>query len=658
LQANVRKSHPLQRLLVRTARKVARHPSRRSGRRRPRRFGLRRLIAGFKLALAAALLWAGVAAVYYVWSLRYDLAAIAEMPQRSTIFDRDGKHYSRLAGENRIVVPFDKVSNDFINALITREDVRFYSHRGVDPIGIARAAVRNLLLGGIRQGGSTITQQLARNSFPLGGRNLHRKLLEAALAFRIETELTKEDILALYMNRIYFGSGYYGVETASNAYFGKPAARMNLPEAALLAGLIRSPTRLSPFNNLAGAVEQRDSVLRRMHETGLITRAQLQDALATRMEIRARAPMTPRDNWGIEAIERDLERILSPDQIDEGGLKIFTTIDPEIQAAAEKALSRRLTEIEQRPGFPHARRANLPASASSSWLQGAAIAIDNRTGGIRAIVGSRDYADNQFNRAIHGRRQAGSTVKPFVFAKAFERGVTPRTRISDARLTSRDIPRGYGEYSPGNADGRFGGDLPAGDGLVFSRNTMTVRVGLLAGLDAIADTLVLAGVANHPPRYPSLCLGAFETTLYDLTAAYSAFANGGIKHQPYLIERILDANGSVLFKSARRSIRILAPASAALTSSLLEDVIRKGTAAQARQFGLRKRAAGKTGTTNEFADAWFVGYTTSLTCGVWVGFDQPATIMPGGYGSDLALPIWVDVMQAAPESAYPDGRLR
>lgn len=566
------------------------------------------------------------------------------MPQRSAVFDRNGNFYSRLEGENRVVAPFDRISNHFVNALITREDTRFYSHHGIDPVGIARAIVRNLLLGGIREGGSTITQQLARNSFPLGGRNLHRKLIEAALAFRIETELTKEEILEAYMNRIYFGSGYYGVDTASRAYFGKPASRLTLSEAALLAGLIRSPSNFSPFNNYEASIRERDVVLHRMHEVGLIDAAQLADALKEKIVLAPKPSSTPQANWAMETIRRELSLVLPEDRVAEGGLNIYTTIDPDLQAKAERALKRRLEQIEKRPGF----------RANGDTLQGALLAIDNRSGGIRAIVGGRDLSSSRFHRAFEARRPIGSTAKPFVFATAFSRGVKPSDRVSDDRLRRNEIPRELGSYDPANSDRKYRGTIRVSEALRDSRNTATVRVGLRAGLDAVADTMERAGLAWDIPRFPSICLGSFETTLKDLTAAYTAFATGGIRLQPYLIEKITDSDGNVLFQATHGRIRFLDPKAAEMTTSILEDVVTRGTASNARALGLRKRAGGKTGTTDQFRDAWFIGFTKSLTCGVWVGFDQPRTILPGGYGADLALPIWVDVMQAANSSAYPD----
>ena len=610
------------------------------------------LVALLKIGIVTALLWSIVGAAYYGWAHLFDIKEIHQMDERSVIYDHEGKYYSRLAGENRVAVPFDKVSNDFYNALISREDTRFYKHHGIDPIGIARAVVRNLFLGGFREGASTITQQLARNSFPLGGKNLHRKLIEAALAFRIETELTKEDILTAYVNRIYFGSGTYGIEAASQTYFGKPASKLNLPESATLAGLIRSPNRFSPLNNPEGSLRERNTVLGRMRDLGFITSLQYDEASASPLLAMPRIKTSPEDNWAMDAILRELELVLEPGQMNEGGLKIYTTIDGPLQAAAEESVRNRLQAVEAQPGYPHKPMrefsgAVLDGEKSAPYLQAAAIALDNKSGGIRAIVGGRDYENSKFHRALFGKRQAGSVIKPFVYACAFESGIAPNEPVSDDRIQPGEIPRKFGSYDPSNSDGSYRGLQPAGEGLIESRNTMTVRLGMRAGLDRIANMVVKAGIAADPPRYPAICLGAFETNLKDITSAYTVFATGGVKLQPYLIDRVFDARGNALYKSTRGRIPVMNPAAARMTTSLLEDVVTRGTAARAREFGLTGKGAGKTGTTNNYLDAWFVGFDPALTCGVWVGFDKPRPIKPGGYGGALALPIWVDIIEAA-----------
>ncbi len=633
------------------------------------------LITLIKLGFAALLLWVLVGVLYYLWALTFDLSTIGQMPQRSAIYDRTGTFYSRTMGENRVVVPYDGVSPNFVKALISREDSRFYEHRGIDPLGIARAAVRNLLFGGMKEGASTITQQLARNSFPLGGKTFNRKFLEAAMAFRIEMEMTKEKILELYMNRIYFGSGLYGVETASQAYFGKPAADMSLSEAALLAGLIRSPNRYSPFNNLEASLRQRNVVLGRMEELELITHAEHEKALREKIAPRQRQLVNPLNSWAVDAILHELEQVVSPSKIDEGGLRIDTSIDAGMQQAAEQSLARRLAEVEARPDFRQQHAPPKPpkpskgkgkgiipqpvqAAEPSEPLQAALLAIDNASGGITAIVGGRNFAESKYNRALVATRQIGSSAKPFVYEEAFRKGViTPETPVSDARLSITELPPRSPAYDPQNSDGTFGGDLPAKEGLIHSRNTMSVRVGLATGLGTVASIMEKLGLAEDVPRYPSICLGSFESTLRNVTVAYSALATGGSRLHPHLIEQVTDAEGKVLFRATRDRVPVLDRNAARAITAILTEVFTRGTASRAASLGLRKPAAGKTGTTDRFVDAWFLGYTEGLTCGVWVGFDRPKTIMRGGYGAELALPIWVDVMQSPAANRYAAGPL-
>lgn len=635
------------------------------------------LITLIKLGFAALLLWVLVGVLYYLWALTFDLSTIGQMPQRSAIYDRTGTFYSRTMGENRVVVHYDGVSPNFVKALISREDSRFYEHRGIDPLGIARAAVRNLLFGGMKEGASTITQQLARNSFPLGGKTFNRKFLEAAMAFRIEMEMTKEKILELYMNRIYFGSGLYGVETASQAYFGKPAADMSLSEAALLAGLIRSPNRYSPFNNLEASLRQRNVVLGRMEELELITHAEHEKALREKIAPRQRQLVNPLNSWAVDAILHELEQVVSPSKIDEGGLRIDTSIDAGMQQAAEQSLARRLAEVEARPDFRQQHAPPKPPKPSkgigmgkgmnvtpapptepSEPLQAALLAIDNASGGITAIVGGRNFAESKYNRALVATRQIGSSAKPFVYEEAFRKGViTPETPVSDARLSITELPPRSPAYDPQNSDGTFGGDLPAKEGLIQSRNTMSVRVGLATGLGTVASIMEKLGLAEDVPRYPSICLGSFESTLRNVTVAYSALATGGSRLHPHLIEQVTDAEGKVLFRATRDRVPVLDRNAARATTAILTEVFTRGTASRAASLGLRKPAAGKTGTTDRFVDAWFLGYTEGLTCGVWVGFDHPKTIMRGGYGAELALPIWVDVMQSPAANRYAAGPL-
>jgi penicillin-binding protein 1A len=428
------------------ARTTARRKSSRPNKKR--RHTWRWVLAFFVVALPIALVIA-VLSFYAIWAQTYDLKRVGTMPERNTVFDVDGKIYSRLAGANRLKVPLKEVSPLFIKALLAREDTRFYEHGGIDWRGVARALYRDIASGSAKEGASSITQQLARNSLPLGGRTLSRKLLEAMVALRLERELSKDQILELYLNRIYFGSGCYGVETASRSYFGKTAAKLDLSESALLAGLIRSPNRFSPLKNPKGAAVQRDTVLDRMMELKEVTPAQAERAKHEPINSHPRRLTLIQENYAMDAVQRDLNLLLTPDQIDNGGLFIYTTLDPVVQKAAADAIERQLAKIERQPGFKHPLKSQYrpPAEGEDNampYLEGALVAIDNASGGIRALVGGRDYAQSKFNRALTpANRQIGSSFKPFVYTLAFTHGLLPGAAVSDGPIQPGEIQGGW-----------------------------------------------------------------------------------------------------------------------------------------------------------------------------------------------------------------------
>src|SRR5881398_1478995 len=398
---------------------------------------------GWKITLLILLAGAGFAVFlfYGTWAQTFDMKNVGVMPERNTVYDVDGKIYSRLAGANRLIVSLNEVSPYFIEAVLTREDARFYEHKGIDWRGILRASMRDIMSGSAKEGASSITQQLARNSLPLGGRTLSRKVLEAMVALRIERDFTKQQILELYINRIYFGSGCYGVETASLAYFGKSAAQLNLSEAALLAGLIRSPNRFSPLKNPEGAAIQRDAVLDRMVDLKKITRVQAEEAKNAKIVTHPKRMPQVQENYAMDAVQRALSLILTQDQMDDGGLSIYTTLDPSVQNAAQDALETQLSKIEHQANFRHPTKAeykppeNGEGDAAMPYLEGAVVVIDNGSGGIRALVGGRDYAQSKFNRALApANRQVGSAFKPFVYTVAFSHGLLPSAAISDGPI--------------------------------------------------------------------------------------------------------------------------------------------------------------------------------------------------------------------------------
>jgi penicillin-binding protein 1A len=610
-------------------------------------------VAALVLGIASTVILSG----YQRRAAAYDLGRIGEVREQSTIYDANGDKLGTFGSENRIVIPLAEVSPYFIDALLAREDRKFRRHDGVDVPGIFRAMVANLKAGKTRQGASTITQQLAKNAFALEGRTFDRKILEALLARRIEQRYSKDEILEFYVNRIYFGAGFHGIETASQGYFGKSAKELSVGEAAVLAGLIRSPSKLAPTKDAEAARRERDTVIDRMAETKVLTPQDATAAKATRVNVETSQKRMTRDSV-TDAVLQELEQTLSPEVLAEGGLKVHITIDPQLQALAERAVDNNLTIFESRKGYAHPRKKEfVPAPPGSEqkktdYLQGALVAIDNATGAIRAAAGGRDYSHSQFSRALFSKRQVGSTFKPFVFAAAFDRGLLPGTLVDDSRIEKGDLREISSNWSPENSDGQYEGPQPAAVGLLKSKNTMTVRVGESAGLPGIREIGRKTGMSDEIPNLPVVYLGAFESTLKDMTAAYTAFPNLGTMPTPHLISKVIDSNGNTLVQAPTIQRPVLEPGSAWMVSSILQEVMKSGTASQAAKLGWKKPAGGKTGTTNDFFDAWFIGYTSSLTCGVWVGFDTPKTIGEKAYGGTMALPIWVDFMKNVPEGKY------
>ncbi|CAN5754615.1 PBP1A family penicillin-binding protein [soil metagenome] len=624
-----------------------------------------------RLMLIVALLGMAVAAVVLVVygqvAAQYDLSKLGEMKQRSVVLDCKGREIGKLHGENREVVALDQVSPYFVKALLAREDSRFYDHGGVDYIGVVRALWRDLREQKMVQGASTLTMQLARNSFDdLNAKTAHRKLVEALLARRIEQAKTKDEIIQLYINRIFFGTGLYGIERASKGYFGRPAAQLTLGQSAMIAGIIRSPNRYSPFRNWEGAVRERDSVLDRMVAKKFITQTEATAAKAEDMAVAATPVVHSQENYMMEAVRRDLEVILNSQDIEDGGLTVHTTLDKDIQFIAEQSLTSRLVEVEKLPGYKHMTKAQFDAQwdtvtepARVPYLQGAIAVVNNSTGGLLAVVGGRDTQHSRFNRALQGNRPIGSTIKPFVYASAIEQGLLPGTLVEDAPIRRDELKDANGYWSPENSDGKFLGMQPATVGLVRSRNAMTVRVGNIAGLDHVLDTIRNVGLGEAEIRTPQVYIGNMGGNLKALTSAMSVFANQGIRRRPFLIERITDGTNENVYTTPVLESQAISRGAAMLTSRMLEKVMKEGTAAAARsEYGFKEKAGGKTGTTNDYQDAWFVGYTSELTCGVWVGLDAPQTIVEGGYGGKLALPVWVDVMSGAVELNYKTTALK
>lgn len=627
------------------------------GRRKRRGGGFVRWLAILLVLLGSTAAFGGWV-FYSVTALRFDLDKLREVPERTLVFDRDGEILGHVSGhgENRLVVSASEVSDSFIQALLAREDSRFYEHGGVDYRGVLRAIIGNLKASGFEQGASTLTMQLARNTFEMREKSIHRKLVEVAIAKRIERNFEKDEILAFYMNRVYFGSGLYGIERASQGFFMKPASDLTLGEGAMLAGIIRGPSLLNPFRSLENAEGTRDEVLDRMVAEGAITGSAAAAAKTETIALRPPDQRLATGSYTLQTVFDLLSDFLeNPEDIERGGLRVHTTLDSGLQAAAEQALDGHLAGIESRSGFPHPPRSAHRKGAATKYLQGAVVSIDNSSGAIRAMVGGRKFGDSSFNRVYQAKRQVGSTFKPFLYAVAMERGMLPGVYVSDDPV--RISHRGGPAWSPGNSDGTFTGLQPAAVGLIRSRNTMSVRVGQFAGLENIRD------LARHLkfgeiPDSPVVYLGAFESSPMTLTSAFSTIPSGGVNHAPFLIERIVHRDGRVFYEHdairprGPEGKRIFSPAISWVSADVLGKVMDEGTGRGARNAGYSAPAGGKTGTTNDYRDAWFVGFTDKITTGVWVGLDQPGKIMDKGYGSTLALPVWTEVMKSA-EERYP-----
>lgn len=563
--------------------------------------------------------------------------SIGTMAQSTTLYDVRGRQFSSIFKEQRIDVPLSRVSPHLVQAVLAIEDQRFYDHQGIDVVRIAGAAWMNVRDGWGTQGASTITQQLARQSLLTREKTLIRKLKEVVVAARIESAFTKDEILELYLNKVYFGAGLYGAEAASLGYFGKHAVDLDPAEAALLAGLVKAPSTTAPTVSLERAVSRRNAVLRAMRETHAL------DEFTYEKSVRSQPTLVDalrgEDAYGQyfkEEVRRQLVRQFGWERVSEGGLRVYTTLDLEMQKAAEVEVTRAIADVEGR----QARRRGA-SSAGSDPLQAALVALDPRSGEVRAMVGGRDYQASRFNRVTQARRQPGSAFKPFVYAAALEQGYTPASII---QALGTPIMTLQGAWVPDDHSTSTSMTMRAA--LRSSSNRAAVSMLQEIGIPAAINSAERLGIEDVPGVW-SLALGSGEVTLLSMTSAYAAFANRGMLARPNLVRRVETADGQVLFSAAPHVERGVSEATAFLMTSMLSDVINAGTGWQARNVGFTLPAAGKTGTTNDYHDAWFVGYTPSLATGVWMGYDQPRTIIANGYAGELAVPLWGRFMTAA-----------
>ena len=540
----------------------------------------------------------------------------------TVFYDASGKPWFPLDDARRDV-PLDQIATVAKDAVIAVEDHRFYLHPGVDPIALARAVVYNVHPGGSRQGGSTITQQLARTLYLSNTRSYSRKLKEATLAVLLEVLLSKREILELYLNRVYMGGGFYGMEATSQAVFGKPAAQLSLGQAAVLAGMIRAPAVYSPWNHFDAARRRSHVVLKRMREEGKISPQQERAARAERLTV-APPPLAAasRHGYAKELLRQQFRALHGGDNPPDWA--VHTTFVPEVQDAAEAAVQAGL------------RRLGIKG------LQAALVAIDPATGNLLAVVGGSNYGVTPFNRGVRGRRQPGSAFKPFVYAAALEQGLSPVSIVDGLRDVA--VAASEGVWMPRDERARMPDALTLRAAFLESNNAAAVRVQQRIGSGPVLRLAREAGVDNQPD-VPSLALGSGLVTPLDLTAAYAVFPTLGYRVRPRGVVSVLDGRGDQVYQVHVERERVLRATSAYQMVTMLQDVVARGTGAGVRAYGLRGDIGGKTGTTNDYRDAWFVGFSSAVVAGVWVGFDQPASIRDGASGARAALPIWADFMR-------------
>jgi len=676
------------------------------------------------------------------------------------VYSEDGQVVGEFYIERRIVVPLSRMPRHLINAFLAAEDARFFQHEGVDYRSILRALYRNITAGRIVQGGSTITQQVAKSFFLTPERSISRKLREAVLAYRIERNLSKEEILHLYLNQIYLGNGAYGVQAAAETYFGRDVEELNISEAALLAGLPKAPSRYSPYHHPDVARMRQAYVVERMMEEGFITREEAEKALDYRLNLK---PKEMRSLWVgpyfTEHVRRYIEEKYGEDLLYRGGLQVYTTLDVELQKAANEAIrlglqghdrrrgyrgpikhlareevDRFLEEVEEelartplKTGRPYqavvtavntrdgyiavaiGKRKGRIAFEDMEWArlynptndpdggrireigevikkgdvievsikevpqvgdtiplvleqtplaQAALIAMEPSTGFIKALVGGGDFSKTQFNRAIQSKRQPGSAFKPIIYSAALDNGYTPSSVIIDSPLVFEEAPQGE-DWRPRNFDERFYGPTTFRFALTHSRNVVTIKILKDIGVNYVIDYAKALGIQSPLTRDLSLALGSSGVSLLELVSAYSVFANYGTRVEPIFITRITDKDGVVLEENLATSQQVISPQTAYIMTTLLQGVIQEGTGKRAKALG--RPAAGKTGTTNDLNDAWFIGFTPDLIAGAWIGYDDERPLGKKETGARAALPIWLRFMEKVVEGRpikdfpMPDG---
>ena len=551
--------------------------------------------------------------------------------ETSYIYDIEGRLLSSLHGEaNREVISLDQISPDLKRAVLAIEDSHFYSHQGLNPNSIGRALVANIKSGEVVEGASTLTMQLVKNIFLSHERTFSRKLAESVLAIRVEQVFTKDEILEMYLNNIYWGHNNYGVQTAAKSYFNKPASQITLPEAALMAGLIQAPEAYSPFANYQEAKRRQATVLSRMRELGWITPQQETEARQAKLGVgKPTAWRGSKLPYVTDAVIQELNERFGRETVIKGGMRIQTTVDYNLQKIAEDTVKRGYRSLRGRGVY-------------AKELQLALVAIDPRTHFVKAIVGGVDYQKSQLNRATQSRRQPGSSFKPFVYYTAFANGkYTPGSVVNDSPVSFRD---GSGYYTPKNYGGGYSGPISIRSALTQSRNVPAVVVGRKVGLDKVIEVCKRLGIDSPLQAVTSLPLGAVDLTPLEMAGAYATFASNGWHSDPTIIVQVTDSRGNVLLDNVPQPQLVLDPWATASLTSVLKGVINGGTGTAAR---IGRPAAGKTGTTDTERNVWFVGYVPQLATAVWIGDDANRPLGKGITGGGHAAPIWRDFMSQA-----------
>ena len=608
------------------------------------------------MALLVVVLVSGLGvAASAVWVLTILPGSLPSVTQLETfdasegtkVYDDNDELITEFHVERRIFVPLAQIPKTLRDAIIATEDARFYSHHGVDPTGIARAVYQNFRRGRIVEGGSTITQQLAKVLFLTPDKSLERKLKEAVLALELERRYSKDRILEMYLNQIYFGHGAFGVEAAARTFYGKGVSELSLPECTLLAGLPKAPTTYSPFEHPEAAKRRRATVLSRMVDVGAIASPLAKKTADSPLGLIPPERRRTTGQYYLEYVQQQLEAQYGADLVFKGGLQVYTTLSPVMQVKAERALREGLKALESRRGAA-AKDGTAPPPERP---EGALLTTEPQTGYIKAMVGGYDFFKSEFNRAVQARRQPGSAFKAFVYLAALESGQTPASVVDDSTV---EFPAGRNgkAWKPDNYDRKFRGPITYQQALEESVNVAAVKVLEKNGVRRTVDLARRLGVESPLGENLSIALGTSDLTLLEITSAYGALANQGSWVRPSAIRYVLDSQRKLLEENTPQAKQVVSPELAYVMTSMLRGTIERGTGAAARALG--RPAAAKTGTTNDYSNAWFIGYTPQLATGVWVGYDRPRSLGKDETGSRVAVPIWTAFMQEALAGTPPE----